>query len=149
MTENITGGASAPPPFPTRVLHSMLRVGNLERSLAFYRDLLGMQLFRKEDYSSGRFTLAFLGYETEASATVLELTHNWDQANYQPGAGYGHLALAVVDIHVTCQYLQSRGVTLLRAAGPMSFQASENTSKDIIAFIQDPDGYQIELIEKD
>ena len=126
-----------------RMLHTMLRVGNLERSLAFYRDVLGMQLLRKKDYETGRFTLAFVGYGDENSQAVIELTHNWDQKEpYSLGSGFGHLALATPDIYATCKRLEAEGVKIPRPPGPMKHGGS------VIAFIEDPDGYKIELIER-
>ena len=124
-----------------RMLHTMLRVGDLERSLAFYTDVLGMQLLRRKDYASGRFTLAFLGYGDETDHTVLELTHNWDTEHYDLGDGYGHIALGVQDIHSTCSGIAERGGRLVRAPGPMKHGST------VIAFLEDPDGYKVELIE--
>lgn len=124
-----------------RMLHTMIRVGDLERSLAFYRDVLGMQLLRRKDYPDGRFTLAFVGYGPEDSNTVVELTHNWDTDRYEPGTGFGHLALGVDDIYATCAELRARGARIVREPGPMKHGGSE------IAFIEDPDGYRIELIQ--
>jgi lactoylglutathione lyase len=124
-----------------RMLHTMLRVGDLERSLAFYRDVLGMRLLRKKDYPSGRFTLAFVGYGDEQDHTVLELTHNWDTERYDLGNAFGHVALGVADIYATCDELRRKGATIVREPGPMKHGGSE------IAFIEDPDGYKIELIQ--
>ena len=126
----------------SRLLHTMLRVVDLERSLAFYTTVLGMKLLRRRDYPDGRFTLAFVGYDQEAEATVLELTHNWDQVAYDKGTAYGHIAISVPDIDTACNKLQSEGIHIVLAPGPMKHDASE-----IIAFIEDPDGYRIELIE--
>ena len=123
------------------MLHTMLRVGDLERSLAFYTDVLGMQLLRRKDYASGRFTLAFLGYGDETDHTVLELTHNWDTEHYNLGDGYGHIALGVQDIQATCSGIAERGGRLVRAPGPMKHGST------VIAFLEDPDGYKVELIE--
>ncbi|MBN9408472.1 MAG: lactoylglutathione lyase [Burkholderiales bacterium] len=129
---------------PTRILHAMLRVFDLQRSLDFYIGALGMQLIRRQDYPGGRFTLAFLGYGAEESNTVLELTHNWDQPEpYAMGTAYGHIAIAVNDIYATCAELAEAGVNLTRAPGPMKHSAT------LIAFIEDPDGYKIELIQRD
>jgi len=126
-----------------RMLHTMLRVKNLDKSIAFYTEHLGMKLLRKNDYTGGRFTLAFVGYGDESSNTVLELTHNWDQEEpYEPGTGYGHIALGVQDIYRTCEKLKAAGVSIPRPAGPMRH------STTLIAFIQDPDGYKIELVER-
>ena len=126
-----------------RLLHTMIRVLDLEKSIAFYCGQLGMTLLRKKDYESGRFTLAFVGYGGEDDHAVLELTHNWDQkAPYAIGTGFGHLALAVGDIHKTCARLAAAGVKIPRPAGPMKHGGA------VIAFIEDPDGYKIELIER-
>jgi lactoylglutathione lyase len=124
-----------------RMLHTMLRVGDLERSLRFYRDVLGMRCLRRTDYPSGRFTLAFVGYGDEASHTVIELTHNWDTDRYDLGNAFGHLALGVEDIYGTCADLKAKGAKVVREPGPMKHGGSE------IAFIEDPDGYKIELIQ--
>jgi lactoylglutathione lyase len=119
----------------------MLRVGNLERSLAFYRDLLGMRLLRRRDYPDGRFTLAFVGYGDEDRSTVIELTHNWDTERYDLGTGFGHVALGVEDVYKACADLKARGARVVREPGPMKHGGSE------IAFVEDPDGYRIELIQ--
>jgi lactoylglutathione lyase len=124
-----------------RMLHTMLRVGSLERSLAFYCQLLGMRLLRKKDYPGGRFTLAFVGYGDERDHTVLELTHNWDTERYDLGNAFGHVALGVDDIYATCESLRRQGATIVREPGPMQHGTTE------IAFIEDPDGYKIELIQ--
>ena len=124
-----------------RMLHTMIRVGDLERSLAFYRDVLGMQVLRRKDYPSGRFTLAFVGYGDESDHTVIELTHNWDTERYDLGNAFGHLALGVEGIYATCDTLRAKGAKIVREPGPMKHGGSE------IAFIEDPDGYKIELIE--
>ncbi len=130
-------------PRATRLLHTMLRVRDLEASLAFYTELLGMELLRRDDYPGGRFTLAFVGYGTEVASTVLELTHNWDQAEpYALGSGYGHIALAAPDIYGLCSNLEQRGVRITRPPGPMKHGST------VIAFIEDPDGYKIELIQR-
>ncbi len=125
-----------------RLLHTMIRVGDLERSLAFYCELLEMKLLRRKDYPGGRFTLAFVGYGDEASDTVIELTHNWDTDGYELGDGFGHLALGVGDIYATCDSLRAKGVPIMREPGPMKHGST------VIAFIGDPDGYKIELIEQ-
>lgn len=125
------------------MLHTMLRVGNLERSLAFYTEVLGMTLLRKRDYEEGRFTLAFVGYGDEANHTVLELTHNWDTAEYELGNAYGHIAIAVDDAYQACEEIKSRGGNVVREAGPMKGGVT------VIAFVEDPDGYKIELIQQD
>jgi lactoylglutathione lyase len=124
-----------------RLLHTMLRVGDLERSLAFYTDVLGMTLLRRRDYPSGRFTLAFVGYGDERDTAVLELTHNWDTPHYDIGTGYGHIALGVDDIHATCAAIAERGGRVVREPGPMKHGST------VIAFVEDPDGYKVELIQ--
>jgi len=124
-----------------RMLHTMLRVGDLEKSLRFYCDVLAMRLLRRKDYPSGRFTLAFVGYGDEDTNTVIELTHNWDTDHYDLGAGYGHVALGVEDIYDACQRLRDKGAKIVREPGPMKHGGSE------IAFVEDPDGYKIELIQ--
>ena len=126
-----------------RFLHTMIRVRDLDASLQFYTDLLGMKLLRKRDYPSGKFTLAFVGYGDESSNTVIELTHNWGQAEpYDLGSAFGHLAVGVPDVYKTCERLAAAGVKIPRPAGPMAHGGS------VIAFIEDPDGYRIELIER-
>jgi lactoylglutathione lyase len=125
-----------------RMLHTMIRVGDLDRSIDFYTRLLGMRLLRRQDYPGGRFTLAFVGYGDEADHTVIELTHNWDTASYDLGAGFGHIALGVPDIHAACDALAKEGVKIPRPPGPMKHGST------VIAFVEDPDGYRIELIEK-
>lgn len=126
-----------------RLLHVMLRVGDLKRSIEFYTEVLGMNLLRQHDYPEGRFTLAFLGYGTEDKNTVLELTHNWDTSSYDLGAGYGHIALAVPNAYAACDEIRARGGRVVREAGPMKH------GNTVIAFVEDPDGYKIELIERD
>jgi lactoylglutathione lyase len=123
------------------MLHTMLRVGDLEKSLAFYTGPLGMKLLRRHDFPGGRFTLAFVGYGDEKDNTVLELTHNWDTKSYEIGGGYGHVALGVPDIYSTCAKLREQGVKITREPGPMQHGTT------VIAFVEDPDGYKIELIE--
>ncbi|MEN9885866.1 MAG: lactoylglutathione lyase [Pseudomonadota bacterium] len=128
---------------PTRILHTMMRVMDLQRSLDFYIGALGMQLIRRQDYPTGRFTLAFLGYGSEEATTVLELTHNWDQTEpYVHGSAWGHIAVAVRDIYALCTELAEIGVNIVRAPGPMKHSAT------VIAFVEDPDGYKIELIQR-
>lgn len=124
------------------MLHTMLRVGDLQRSIDFYTQVLGMRLLRQKDYPEGRFTLAFVGYGDESDNTVIELTHNWDTDSYDIGSGYGHIALEVDDVYKAAEDIRQRGGTILRAAGPM------NAGTTIIAFVSDPDGYPIELIGK-
>jgi lactoylglutathione lyase len=119
----------------------MLRVGDLERSLRFYTEVLGMGLLRRKDYPEGRFTLAFVGYGTERETTVLELTHNWVTAAYDLGEGYGHIAIGVADIVATCGAIAARGGKVVRPPGPMKHGST------VIAFVEDPDGYRIELIQ--
>lgn len=126
-----------------RMLHTMLRVGNLERSLQFYTEVLGMKLLRQEEYPDGKFSLAFVGYGDEESNTVLELTHNWETDNYDLGNGYGHVAIAVADAAAACDKIRDLGGNVIREAGPMMHGTV------VIAFIEDPDGYKIELIERD
>ncbi|HVC54598.1 MAG TPA: lactoylglutathione lyase [Stellaceae bacterium] len=126
-----------------RLLHTMLRVKDLDKSLHFYNDLLGMQLLRKRDYPTGKFTLAFVGYGDETDSTVIELTHNWDQAEpYALGSAFGHLAIGVPDVYKACEQLGAAGVKIPRPAGPMAHGGS------VIAFIEDPDGYRIELVQR-
>ncbi len=125
-----------------RMLHTMLRVGDLERSLAFYTGPLGMKLLRKHDFPGGRFTLAFVGYGDESETAVLELTYNWDTARYEIGTGYGHVALGVDDIYATCARMRDDGVKVTREPGPMQHGTT------VIAFVEDPDGYKIELIQR-
>lgn len=125
-----------------RVLHTMLRVGNLERSLAFYTGVLGMRELRRQDYPDGRFTLAFVGYTAESEGAVLELTYNWDTPGYEVGTGFGHIALQVENAYLSCDQIQARGGKVIRAAGPMKHGTT------IIAFVEDPDGYKIELIQR-
>ncbi|MEO1002336.1 MAG: lactoylglutathione lyase [Cyanobacteria bacterium J06638_7] len=124
-----------------RLLHTMLRVGDLERSLAFYTGVLGMRLLRRKDYPSGRFTLAFVGYGDESDHTVLELTHNWDTSSYALGDAYGHIALGVDDIAGVCGQIRAKGGRVVREPGPMKHGST------VIAFVEDPDGYKVELIQ--
>ncbi len=125
-----------------RVLHTMLRVGDLDRSIAFYTDVLGMRLLRRQDYPEGKFTLAFVGYEDEAEGAVIELTHNWGVSQYDLGNGFGHIALAVPDAARACDEIRSRGGKVVREAGPMKHGST------VIAFVEDPDGYKVELIQR-
>ena len=124
-----------------RILHTMLRVGDLDKSLHFYTEVLGMTLLRKQDYPDGKFTLAFVGYGEESETAVLELTHNWDTASYEIGNGYGHVAIAVDDVYAACDKIKAAGGKVTREAGPMMHGST------ILAFVEDPDGYKIELIE--
>lgn len=125
-----------------RLLHTMLRVGDLDRSLAFYTEVLGMRLLRRNDYPEGKFTLAFVGYQDESEGSVLELTHNWDTSEYDLGNAYGHIALEVDDAYKACEQIKQKGGRVTREAGPMKH------GKTVIAFVTDPDGYQIELIQR-
>ena len=123
-----------------RLLHTMLRVGDLETSIEFYTRVLGMQLLRRKDYPDGEFTLAFVGYGDEADNTVIELTHNWGTDSYDTGTGYGHIAIEVDNVYTAVDEVKARGGKVIREAGPM------NAGTTIIAFVEDPDGYQIELL---
>lgn len=125
-----------------RLLHTMIRVVDLERAIAFYTEVMGMQLLRRKDYPEGRFTLAFVGYGPEAETAVIELTHNWDTDRYELGNAFGHLAVAVDDARAACEAIRARGGKVVREAGPMKHGGS------VIAFVEDPDGYKIELIER-
>lgn len=125
-----------------RVLHTMIRVGDLDRSIKFYTEVLGMQLLRRKDYPDGKFTLAFVGYGPESEGAVIELTHNWDTDHYDLGNGFGHVALAVEDAYAACAEIKKRGGRVVRQAGPMKHGTT------VIAFVEDPDGYKIELIQK-
>lgn len=124
-----------------RVLHTMIRVGDLDRSIQFYTDVLGMKLLRRKDYPEGKFTLAFVGYGEESDTAVIELTHNWETDGYDPGNGFGHVALGVKDIYAVCDAIRAKGGTISREPGPMKHGTT------VIAFVKDPDGYAIELIE--
>jgi len=124
-----------------RLLHTMIRVGNLDRSLEFYTRVLGMKLLRKHDYPDGRFTLAFVGFGPEESHAVIELTWNWDTDKYDLGNGFGHVALGVDDIRATCDSIRAAGGKVVREPGPMKHGTT------VIAFVEDPDGYRLELIE--
>jgi len=125
-----------------RILHTMLRVGDLQRSKTFYTEVLGMRLLREKEYPDGEFTLAFLGYGDESDNTVIELTYNWGTDQYDLGSGFGHIALEVDDVYEATEAIRQRGGKIIRDAGPM------NAGTTIIAFVEDPDGYQIELIGK-
>lgn len=124
-----------------RILHTMIRVGDLERSLAFYTEVLGMKLLRSKEYPDGKFTLAFVGYGDEADHAVIELTYNWGVDKYELGNGYGHVAIGVDDIHATCAEIKRRGGKVTREPGPMKHGTT------VIAFVEDPDGYKLELIQ--
>ncbi|MDY7022567.1 MAG: lactoylglutathione lyase [Cyanobacteriota bacterium] len=125
-----------------RLLHTMLRVGNLEESKKFYCDILGMKLLRQKDYPGGEFTLAFVGYGDEADQAVIELTYNWGVDSYDIGDGYGHIALGVDDIYTTCEQIKTAGGNVTREPGPMKHGST------VIAFVEDPNGYKIELIQQ-
>ena len=132
---------------PIRILYTMVRVGDLDRSIAFYRDALGMREMRRETFPEGRFTLVFMGYGDSPSAPSIELTWNWDETSYQHGNGYGHIALEVSNIYAACEHLTKMGLQLTRPPGPMKSAPVETGEKEVIAFVEDPDGYSIELIE--
>lgn len=125
-----------------RILHTMIRVGDLDRSLAFYTQVLGMRLLRKKDYPDGKFTLAFVGYGEETDTAVLELTYNWGREKYELGDAFGHVAIGVSDIYKTCEGIAAKGGKIVRAPGPMKHGST------VIAFVEDPDGYRIELIQQ-
>ncbi|MDG9667520.1 lactoylglutathione lyase [Hahella sp. CR1] len=125
-----------------RLLHAMIRVGDLDRSIGFYTEVLGMRLLRRKDYPEGRFTLAFVGYGDESENAVIELTHNWDTAAYELGSGFGHLAIEVEDAYQACDAIREKGGQVVREAGPMKHGTT------VIAFVKDPDGYMIELIQR-
>jgi len=125
-----------------RILHTMLRVGNLDKSIAFYTEVLGMRLLRRNDYPGGKFTLAFVGFQDEAQGAVLELTYNWGVPSYEMGTAYGHIAIEVEDAGQACDLVRERGGKVIREAGPMQHGTT------ILAFIEDPDGYKIEFIQR-
>ncbi len=125
-----------------RLLHTMIRVGDLQRSIDFYTAVLGMKLLRQKEYPDGRFTLAFVGYGDESEHAVIELTHNWDTKSYDLGNGFGHIAVAVADAYQACAAVKAKGGKVTREAGPMKHGGS------VIAFVEDPDGYKVELIEQ-
>src|SRR5690348_5781016 len=137
-----TGGAGGRRSHSMRFLHTMLRVGNLDRSIAFYRDVMGMELFSRKEYPEGKFTLAFLGYARNPEQAEIELTFNWETASYELGTAYGHVALGVDDIHAVCERIRAAGGKITREPGPMKHGTT------VIAFVQDPDGYKIEMIEE-
>ncbi len=125
-----------------RILHTMLRTGDLDRSIRFYTEVLGMQLLRRKDYPEGKFTLAFVGYGNEADSAVIELTYNWGVDRYELGTAYGHIALQVEDIHAACDRVRSLGGKVTREPGPMKHGTTN------LAFVEDPDGYRIEFIQR-
>lgn len=125
-----------------RILHTMLRVGDLDKSIAFYSDVLGMKLLRRSDYPEGKFTLAFVGYQDETAGAVLELTYNWGVSSYDMGNAYGHIAIEVEDAYKACELVKQRGGKVVREAGPMQHGTT------VLAFIEDPDGYKIEFIQR-
>ncbi len=125
-----------------RILHTMLRVGDLDKSIAFYSEMLGMKLLRRSDYPEGKFTLAFVGYQDEVAGAVLELTYNWGVSAYDMGNAYGHIAIEVEDAHKACELVKQRGGKVVREAGPMQHGTT------VLAFIEDPDGYKIEFIQR-
>ncbi len=124
-----------------RMMHTMLRVTNLDKALDFYCNVLDMKLIRRKDYAEGRFTLAFVGYGDEMNSTVLELTHNWDTDSYDQGSAYGHIAIGVDDVYATCDRVKVKGGKVIREAGPMK------GGRTVIAFLEDPDGYKVELLQ--
>lgn len=123
-----------------KLLHTMLRVGDLDRSIHFYTELLGMKLLRRRDFPGGRFTLAFVGYGSEKDTAVLELTHNWDTNRYELGTAYGHIAIGVEDVHAACERIRAGGGKVVREPGPMQHGST------VLAFVEDPDGYRVELL---
>ena len=125
-----------------RMLHTMIRVGDLQRSIDFYTGVLGMKELRRKDYPDGKFTLAFVGYGDEADHTVIELTHNWDTRSYDLGNGFGHIAIGMPDVYKACEAVKAKGGKVTREPGPMKFGGS------VIAFVEDPDGYKIEFIQR-
>lgn len=124
-----------------KLLHTMIRVGDLDKSIAFYTDVLGMKLLRRKDYPDGKFTLAFVGYGDESEQAVIELTHNWDTKSYDIGNGFGHIAIGLSDVYAACAAVKAKGGKVTREPGPMKFGGS------VIAFVEDPDGYKIEFIQ--
>ena len=125
-----------------RMLHTMIRVGDLQRSVDFYTQVLGMKLLRQKEYPEGRFTNTFVGYDDESNTAVLELTYNWDTQSYDLGSGYGHVAIEVDDVYKTCDDIKKRGGKVTREAGPMKHGTT------VIAFVEDPDGYKIEFVQR-
>ncbi|MCG7984637.1 lactoylglutathione lyase [Candidatus Thiodiazotropha endoloripes] len=143
INEQLRGGNV----LPSRILYTMIRVSDLDRSVAFYRDLLGMRELRRETFTEGRFTLVFMGYEEVSPHAWIELTYNWDQDSYELGTGYGHVALEVDDIYAAFERLEQAGVSVVLRPGPMTIAPDETGHREVIAFIEDPDGYKIELIQ--
>ena len=133
--------------FSVRILYTMLRVSNLEKSISFYCETLGMRLQRREEYPDGKFTLAFVGYGDEANESTIELTYNWGVEKYEKGNAYGHIALGVENLNEYCEHLKSKNVKFIRDPGVMKFTSPQRDRPESIAFIQDPDGYKIEIIE--
>jgi lactoylglutathione lyase len=125
-----------------KLLHTMIRVGNLDRSIAFYTQALGMKLLRRKEFPGGRFTLAFVGYGDEEHNAVIELTHNWDTSSYDLGDGFGHIAIGVDDIEAACEHVRANGGAVVREPGPMKHGTT------VLAFVEDPDGYKVELIQQ-
>lgn len=123
-----------------RLLHTMLRVANLQKSIQFYTDVLGMKLLRQKDYPDGKFTLAFVGYEDESVGAAIELTHNWETDHYESGNGFGHIAIQVEDVYQACERIREAGGQITREPGPMQHGTT------VLAFVKDPDGYMIELL---
>lgn len=133
---------------PSKILYSMQRVSNLDQSIEFYRDMLGMKELRRETFPKGQFTLVFMGYGESSGESAVELTYNWgEDSSYEMGTGYGHIAVGVNDIYRLEKALQEQGVEVIRRAGPMTFAPTETGEKEVIAFIRDPDGYKVELIQ--
>ncbi|EPJ46218.1 MAG: hypothetical protein OFPI_34620 [Osedax symbiont Rs2] len=132
---------------PSAILHTMLRVSDLDRAVDFYQDALAMQVFSRQTFTQARFTLVFMGYGNPANNPCVELTYNWDKVDYQQGSAYGHIALKVANIYAACDRLANLGISILRQPGPMNHRSEETEYSDIIAFIEDPDGYKIELIQ--
>jgi lactoylglutathione lyase len=125
----------------------MFRVSNLEKSVSFYVNIMGMKELRREDFTEGRFTLVFVGYGDETNQSVIELTHNWDEYHYSHGTRYGHVALGVNDIYAVVEHMKNKGVIILREPGPMAYAVDQTGHREVIAFVEDPDGYKIELVQ--
>ncbi len=135
-----------PSALPSSILYTMVRVSDLDQSIAFYRDALGMRELRRETFTNGRFTLVFMGYANDCNGPMIELTWNWDAEEYSHGSGFGHVALGVADIYGACERLKGMGIAITRDAGPMTHAVDETGYREDIAFLEDPDGYKIELI---